>query len=107
MRAKLKMSFIGYNIEYYHTIYLAMGLSNGSYIGKHFNPNELGRMFLHKLNMPEMSKMVEEECNQSASCPMSSSNALVQVKPTQCPYIALHASLAFLYRQAEFSSHPA
>ena len=34
------------------------------------------------------------------------SKALVHVKATQCPHIALHASLACLHRQAELSLQP-
>ena len=37
---------------------------------------------------------------------MSLSKALAHVKPTQCPHIALHASLAFPHRQAVFSLQP-
>ena len=39
-------------------------------------------------------------------CTMSISKALVHSNPTQCPHIALHASLAFPHRQAEFSLQP-
>ena len=39
-------------------------------------------------------------------CTMSISKALVHVKATQCPHIALHAYLTCLHRQAEFSLQP-
>ena len=58
--------------------------------------------------MWNISKWMVHTCLMSAILvyTMSISKALVHVKPTQCPHIALHASLASLHRQAEFSLQP-